>query len=87
VVRGELRKLGAPPLQEPEQRGHGAMYLGHREGSAIEPRAHRAHARQRGQLRGAGRTRRAIRQGELDDVLGTERGDQGARRPSAMTLP
>src|SRR5882762_468659 len=49
VVGREQRKLGAPPFQEPKQRGHGAMHLGHREGGAIEPRAHRAHARERGE--------------------------------------
>src|SRR2546426_2057041 len=33
VVGGEERELGAPPLQEAEQRGDGAMHLGHGERS------------------------------------------------------
>src|SRR5438105_2740435 len=60
MVGGEERELGAPPLQEAEQRGDGAMHLGHREGRAIERRAHRAHARQCSQLRG-GRDRKSTR--------------------------
>src|SRR2546425_7379787 len=53
------------------------MHFRHRERGAIDSGAHRAHARQPGQLRGARRPRRPVRQGELHDMLGTEGGDQG----------
>src|SRR2546430_13056477 len=51
VVGGEERELGAPSLQEAEQRRDRAMHLSHGERRAIERRAHRTHARQRGQDR------------------------------------
>src|SRR5947207_7089595 len=87
MVGSEERELGATPLEQPEQRGHGAMYLRHRERRAIDSGAHGAHARQRGQLRRARRPGCPVRQGELHDMLGTEEAIRERGVPSAITFP
>src|SRR5437016_9445617 len=80
VMRRERRELQIAPLKQRQQRRKRPMQLGHgqRKYAGAGPyRSDPAQATQR--IRQV--VRRSIDEGELDDVLGTERRDQLAGRP------